>query len=128
MNDLDPEIHRPDRAEALKQKTIWADLLKSPAWSMVSAFLADQKKVRIVRLLTEPDLSDKELHFLRGEAATLELIEKYPQSMLETAGNVLEALRGSDGRNRTTDRRPEPEPLPVDINDVDLPPDYSQPE
>jgi hypothetical protein len=128
VSEDDLEIHRPDRAEALKQKEAWETLLKSPGWSMVAAFLAEQKKVRIVKLLTEPDMSDKELHFIRGEAASLELVEKFPQTMLETSAGILEALRGYDGRPDTSNgiARSEPEPLPRDIHDVDLPPDFTQ--
>lgn len=110
-DQVDP--HRGSRSEALTQKARWEDLLKSPAWSMVARFLADQKKMRIVRLLTEPDVSDKELHFLRGEAATFELIEKYPEAMLDVQNDVLNTIRSEDGR---------PDELPASIDDVDLPP------
>lgn len=125
MSEVNDEIFRKDRSEALKQKEALADLLKSPGWSMVSAMLAEQKQVRIVKLLTEPNLEDKELHFMRGEASTYELLQKWPQTMLEVASNILEALRG-------TDERPS-QPAPVtesgrfnSIDDVDLPADPEQ--
>lgn len=113
MSDNEVDPYRADRAEALKQKSIWEGLLKSPGWSMVLRFLADQKRARIVRLLTEPDLSDKELHFLRGEAATLELLEKYPAAMMSAQDNILDVLRSADGR---------PTEFPRNADDVDLEP------
>jgi hypothetical protein len=124
MNDgsleEEPDPHQASRSEALKQKNHLEDLLKSPGWSMVLNFLAEQKKVRITKLLTDQDLPDKELHFIRGEAATYEVLEKWPAAMLAVTENILTAIRGDDGR---------PSELPRNIDDVDLPPvDEFEPE
>lgn len=119
--------HSSEYAQALKQKRAWEDLLSTEGWIMVSAFLAEQKKVRVVKVLTEVGLKDKELHFLRGEAATLEMIEKYPKAMLAAALGVIELLRGTDERSSQP-----ASPVVSDsgrfesIHDVDLPADPEQ--
>jgi len=78
------------RTEAVKQRDAMRALTSSEGWQMLSAFLREQVKAREGQLFLNAECTH--IDFLRGEVGMALLVEKYPESLIQAAENVLGAL------------------------------------
>jgi hypothetical protein len=86
-------LSEEQRAEAIRSKREMDFLLSTPGWKTLSSIFRSQISLRENEVLLKPTKDPLEQEYQKGEIQGLKLLLQYPETVIENARAVIEAMR-----------------------------------